>query len=181
VEEEEEKGRKAKGSGRDHRHPPPFLASPPLPPSGIPVDSRPPPPIPPARRRGAPGRADLLRRPARLLRCASACLRAVSVAAASPHPRARFLVGWDGNGPGAGSPLGTRRCRWLLDLGRAARPPPRSCRRSGPRRSSSSTPFLAAGAVSNSVLPGLVLSFELLGLSVVSECPDSCSELGPEA
>lgn len=27
--EEEEKGRKAKGSGRDHRHPPPFLAPPP--------------------------------------------------------------------------------------------------------------------------------------------------------
>lgn len=38
--EEEEKGRKANGSGRDHRHPPPH-SSPRLPPSGLPVDSRP--------------------------------------------------------------------------------------------------------------------------------------------
>lgn len=81
----------------------------------------PPPPPSPARRRGAPGRADLLRRPAP----SSGALLAVSVAAAvSPPSRARFLVGWAGNGPGAGSPPGTRRCRWLLDLLRVARPRP---------------------------------------------------------
>jgi hypothetical protein len=84
----------------------------------------------PARRRGAPGRSAPPPRPPPQVRFWLPSRRLRRCRVSSP--------GRSENGSATGPPPGTRRCRWLLDLGRAARPRPRprGCRRRGPRRSS---------------------------------------------
>lgn len=125
-------GRKRHESQGKRARPPP-RPTPPLPRRLVRVVESPWTPAPrpsPARRRGAPGRSAPPPRPPPQVRFWLPSRRLRRCRVSSP--------GRSENGSATGPPPGTRRCRWLLDLGRAARPRPRprGCRRRGPRRSS---------------------------------------------